>query len=191
MSAGVNICRNIQRYWILRRICRSISGPCAHLTWTFSGFILVLHGLAASSRWSSAGCREVHKRTVFCRNIRRNIQRYWILRRICRSISCSASRNVHHHAQKDVQGDPLSSSPHGCRIARRVSRAAEARRDHKSREVCSGHVVVLHLADRVVKASEVSTSRCQDEAPRYLYIDASEVSIYRCKYLHIDTSIHM
>src|SRR5262245_41779219 len=29
----------------------------------------------------------MHKRTVFCRNI----QRYWILRRICRSISCSAS----------------------------------------------------------------------------------------------------
>ena len=29
-----------------------------------------------------------HKGIVFCRNIRRNIQRYWILRRICRSISC-------------------------------------------------------------------------------------------------------
>jgi hypothetical protein len=84
------LCRNIQRYWILRRICRSIRGPCAPLTWTFSGFILVLHSLAASFRWPSAGCREVHKCTVLCRNISRNILRYWILRRICRSISCSA-----------------------------------------------------------------------------------------------------
>ena len=84
-------CRNIQRYWILRRLCRSLSGPCAPLTWTFSGFILVLHGLVASSRWPSAGGREVNECTVFCRNIRRNIQRYWILRRICRSIRCPAS----------------------------------------------------------------------------------------------------
>jgi hypothetical protein len=59
------------------------------------------------------------------------------------------------------------------------------------REVCSGQVVVLHLDDRIVKASEVSTYRCQDESPKYPYVDASEVSIYRCKYLHIDTSIHM
>src|SRR6516165_8975196 len=39
----------------------------------------------------TAGGLYVHKCTVFCRNIRRNIQRYWILRRLCRSISCSAS----------------------------------------------------------------------------------------------------
>ncbi len=36
-------------------------GPCAHLTWTFSGSILVLPGLSASSRWPSAGCLEVKK----------------------------------------------------------------------------------------------------------------------------------
>ena len=66
-------------------------GPCAHLTWTFSGSILVLHGLSEPSGWPSAGCLEVNKCTVFCRNIRRNIKRYWISRRICRSISCSAS----------------------------------------------------------------------------------------------------
>ena len=65
--------------------------PCAPLTWILSGSILVLHGLGASSRWPSAGCLDMHKRTVFCRNIQRNIQRYWILRRLCRSISCSAS----------------------------------------------------------------------------------------------------
>src|SRR5262245_36609156 len=35
-----------------------------------------------------AGGLDVHKGTVCCRNIRRHIQRYWILRRICRSISC-------------------------------------------------------------------------------------------------------
>src|SRR2546422_5894668 len=34
-------------------------GPCAHFTWTFSGSILVFHGLSASSRWPSAGCLEV------------------------------------------------------------------------------------------------------------------------------------
>src|SRR5215831_18743431 len=37
----------------------------------------------------TAGDLSVHKGTVFCRNIRRHIQRYWILRRLCRSISCS------------------------------------------------------------------------------------------------------
>jgi hypothetical protein len=42
-------------------------------------------------RLQKTGCLLVKKRTVFCRNIRRNIQRYWILRRLCRSISCSAS----------------------------------------------------------------------------------------------------
>src|SRR5262249_36010702 len=36
----------------------------------------------------TAGGLSVHKGTVFCRTIRRNIQRYWILRRMCRSISC-------------------------------------------------------------------------------------------------------
>jgi hypothetical protein len=36
----------------------------------------------------TAGGLYVHKGTAFCRNIRRNIQRYWILRRLCRSISC-------------------------------------------------------------------------------------------------------
>src|SRR5262245_9233296 len=93
-------CRNIQRYWILRRLCRSISGPCAHLTWTFSGSILVLHGLTASSGWPSAGCLEVHKCTVFCRNI----QRYWILRRLCRSISCSASAEKERSVPVSTQG---------------------------------------------------------------------------------------
>jgi hypothetical protein len=39
--------------------------------------------------------------------------------------------------------------------------------------VCSGHVVVLHLEDRIVKESEVSTSRCQDESPKYPYVDAT------------------
>src|SRR4030095_15280888 len=39
----------------------------------------------------TAGGLSVHKGTVFCRNIRRKIQRYWILRRICRSISCSVA----------------------------------------------------------------------------------------------------
>src|SRR5215831_11319365 len=87
-------------------------GPGAHLTVTFACSILVLHGLSEPSRWLSAGFLKVHKCTVFCRNIKRNIQRYWISRRLCRSISCSASRNVHHHAQKDVQGDTLSSSHH-------------------------------------------------------------------------------
>ena len=67
-------------------------GPCAHLTWTFSGSILVLPGLSAASRWPSAGGLGVHKGTVFCRNIRRNIQRYWIWRRLCRSISCWTNR---------------------------------------------------------------------------------------------------
>src|SRR5919204_3441780 len=38
----------------------------------------------------TAGGLYVHKGTVFCRNIRRHIQRYGILRRLCRSISCSA-----------------------------------------------------------------------------------------------------
>ena len=36
----------------------------------------------------TAGGLYVHKGTVCCRNIRRHIQRYWILRRLCRSISC-------------------------------------------------------------------------------------------------------
>jgi len=61
----------------------------------------------------------------------------------------------------------------------------------KKREVCSAPVVVRHMEDRIVKESEVSASRCQDESPKYPYVDASVVSIYRCKYLHIDTSIHM
>src|SRR5205814_2196570 len=36
----------------------------------------------------TAGGLYVHQGTVVCRNIRRHIQRYWILRRLCRSISC-------------------------------------------------------------------------------------------------------
>jgi hypothetical protein len=44
--------------------------------------------LSRAIRWLSL----YEQATVFCRNIRRNIQRYWILRRICRSISCSAKR---------------------------------------------------------------------------------------------------
>ena len=46
-------------------------GPGAHLTWTFAGSVLVLHGLAEPSGWPSAGCLEVNKCTVFCRNIKR------------------------------------------------------------------------------------------------------------------------
>ena len=38
----------------------------------------------------TAGGLSVHKGTVCCRHIRRHIQRYWILRRLCRSRSCSA-----------------------------------------------------------------------------------------------------
>src|SRR5262245_43033307 len=38
----------------------------------------------------TAGGLSVHKGTVVCRSIRRHIQRYWIWRRLCRSISCSA-----------------------------------------------------------------------------------------------------
>src|SRR5262249_12942972 len=62
--------------------------PCAHLTWTFAYSILGLPGLSASSGGPSGGGLAGHKGTVFCRNISRNIQRYWILRHICRSISC-------------------------------------------------------------------------------------------------------
>ena len=36
----------------------------------------------------TAGGLYGHQSTVCCRNIRRHIQRYWILRRLCRSISC-------------------------------------------------------------------------------------------------------
>src|SRR5262249_53509261 len=43
--------------------------------------------LMPSVRLQPTGCLGVNKRTVFCRNI----QRYWILRRICRSIRCPAS----------------------------------------------------------------------------------------------------
>jgi hypothetical protein len=43
--------------------------------------------VSASVRLQPTGCLGVNKRTVFCRNI----QRYWILRRICRSIRCPAS----------------------------------------------------------------------------------------------------
>src|SRR5262245_44411672 len=43
--------------------------------------------LSASVRLQPTGCLGVNKRTVFCRNI----QRYWILRRICCSIRCPAS----------------------------------------------------------------------------------------------------
>src|SRR2546429_2173218 len=67
-------------------------GPCAYLTLTFSGSILVLHCPSEPSGWPSAGCIEVNKCTVFWRNIKRNIKRYWISRRICRSISCSVLR---------------------------------------------------------------------------------------------------
>src|SRR5262249_34907174 len=42
----------------------------------------------------TAGGLSVHKGVVVCRNIRRHIQRYWILRRLCRSLSCSASRGM-------------------------------------------------------------------------------------------------
>ena len=48
------------------------------------------------------------------------------------------------------------------------------------RAVCSGHGVVLHLEDRLVRESEVSTYRCEDESPKYLYGDASVASICRC-----------
>src|SRR5262249_54276288 len=48
----------------------------------------------------TAGGLSVHKGTVCCRNIRRHIQRYWTLRRLCRSISCSASRGHMAHSEK-------------------------------------------------------------------------------------------
>src|SRR5207253_10283453 len=66
-------------------------GSCTHLTVTFSCSILVLHGLSEPSGWPTAGRLEVDKCTVFCRNIKRNIKRYWILRRICRSIRSYAA----------------------------------------------------------------------------------------------------
>src|SRR5712691_10649943 len=100
-------------------------GPCAHLTLTFSGSILVLHCLAEPFGWPSAGCLEVHKCTVFCRNIKRNIKRYWISRRICRSICCyvakqggiphavSTRRLAHRLSARWVCGGPGSArSPH-------------------------------------------------------------------------------
>src|SRR5262245_17506933 len=43
----------------------------------------------------TAGGLSVHTGTVCCRNIRRHIQRYWIWRRLCRSLSCSAARGRH------------------------------------------------------------------------------------------------
>jgi hypothetical protein len=43
--------------------------------------------LKRSVRLQPTGCLGVNKRTVFCRNI----PRYWIWRRICRSIRCPAS----------------------------------------------------------------------------------------------------
>src|SRR5262249_50314281 len=54
------------------------------------------------------------------------LARYWLML----DMTCSSSRNVHHHAPKDVQGDTLYSSPHWCRTARGVVRSTEARRDH-------------------------------------------------------------
>ena len=62
-------------------------GPGAQLTLPFACSILVLHCLDEPSGWPSAGGPIVHKCTAFCRNIKR----YWILRRMCRSISCPAS----------------------------------------------------------------------------------------------------
>src|SRR5262249_39478954 len=85
---------------------------------------------------STAGGLSVHKGTVFCRNIRRHIQRYWILRRICRSISCSAAsdkecsvprstqghqvREGNRHAAQAHQtcGDTCSRHPHGTACSR-------------------------------------------------------------------------
>src|SRR5262249_25923596 len=45
----------------------------------------------------------VHKCTVFCRNIRRHIQRYWIWRRLCRSISCSAAKPSAEEIMRSVR----------------------------------------------------------------------------------------
>src|SRR5262252_1128753 len=42
----------------------------------------------------TAGDLSVYKGTVCCRTIRRTIQRYEILRRLCRSLSCEASSPV-------------------------------------------------------------------------------------------------
>src|SRR5262249_18649390 len=50
----------------------------------------------------TAVCLRVNKRTVFCRNIQRHIQRYWISRRICRSISCSAATSFHRSASTSI-----------------------------------------------------------------------------------------
>src|SRR5213082_3115766 len=72
-------------------------GPCAHLTLTFSGSVLVLHCLPEPFGWPLAGCLDVNKCAVFCRNIKRNIKRYWISRRLCRSISCKGLRRLRRH----------------------------------------------------------------------------------------------
>src|SRR5712691_7414013 len=104
-------------------------GSCTHLTVTFSCSILVLHGLSEPSGWPTAGRLEVNKCTVFCRNIKRNIKRYWISRRICRSISCwvaarsmVAWRGPEHkqtmsaYPRPGVRRDPLRwSGGHPCR----------------------------------------------------------------------------
>src|SRR5215471_17874783 len=57
-----------------------------------------------SGQLQTASCLGVNKRTVFCRNI----QRYWISRRLCRSISCAAPQKVTVSASK---GERLMTSP--------------------------------------------------------------------------------
>ena len=69
-------CRLLQRRRVLSLLGR---GPGTHVTGTFAGSILVRHGLAEPSGWPATGGREVHERPVVWRNIRRNIQRYWLL----------------------------------------------------------------------------------------------------------------
>src|SRR5262245_61993556 len=123
----------------------------------------------------------------------------------------SASRNVHCHDTKGCRGGYLvfqsawvSSSPHGCRIARgavpprhdetsialRVGCTAGDRyeRSHhaggkwpprrQSRAVGSGPVVVLHLDECIVRESAVSTYRCQDASPKYPDVDATICSLH-------------
>src|SRR5215813_4131249 len=85
----------------------------------------------------TAGGLYVHKGSVFCRNIRRNIQRYWILRRICRSISCSANSCLEVGYEGDLSA--RTRWPRGARLrggaaapsrGRRGARTGPRRRRH-------------------------------------------------------------
>src|SRR5262245_39999729 len=61
-------------------------------------------------RLQTAGCLGLNKRTVFCRHI----QRYGILRRICRSISCSASMESRGSAADRLEERTMRDNAIGC-----------------------------------------------------------------------------